>query len=101
MKAFAPPASHLRRLSASLLSTACCRLAVACLLLTASCQLAVAQAPNAIWEDQINGGYEYVRINAITGVKTTVANLPPMVGFVAADASATNYDLNYYHFIAQ
>ncbi len=69
-----------------------------CILLTAYC---LAQGPNAIWEDQINGGYKYVRFNSVTGVKTTVANLPPMVGFVAADASASNPDMNYYYFIAQ
>jgi len=65
------------------------------------CNILSAQGPHAIWEDQINGGYKYVRFNSITGVKTTIANLPPIVGFVAADASASNYDLNYYHFIAQ
>ncbi len=71
------------------------------ILLTACFQLAISQTPNAIWEDQINGGYKYVRINAVTGIKTTVANLPPITGFVTPDISATNYDLNYYHFVAQ
>jgi len=71
------------------------------LALISFCNILFAQGPHAIWEDPMNGGYKYVRFNSITGVKTTIANLPPIVGFIAADASSSNYDLNYYHFIAQ
>lgn len=59
------------------------------------------QTPYAIWEDQQNNNYKYVRLNPATGVKTNIATLPPMIGFVATDASAYNYNLNYYHFVAQ
>lgn len=64
-------------------------------------RLACAQSPYAIWEDQQNNNYQYVRLNPATGVKTNVATLPPMLGFVATDASTYNYNMNYYHFIAQ
>jgi len=65
------------------------------------CKITLAQTPHAIWEDPINGGYKYVQLNAATGVKTNISNLPSLTGFVMGDASAINYNLNHYHFIAQ
>jgi hypothetical protein len=64
-------------------------------------RLVFAQTPYAIWEDQQNNNYRYVRLNPATGVKTNVATLPPLVGFVGTDASAYNFNLNRYHFVAQ
>ena len=56
--------------------------------------------PSAIWEDQVNGGYYYVKLDASTGIKTNVSLLPTINGFVAGDVSAINTDSNYYHFAA-
>ena len=56
--------------------------------------------PNAIWEDQVNGGYYYVKLDAATGIKTNITLLPTLTGFVSGDVSAINPDSNYYHFAA-
>lgn len=57
--------------------------------------------PFAIWEDQANSVYKFVRLDAATGVKTNINNILGITGFVAASKSAINPHKNYYHFAGQ
>lgn len=56
--------------------------------------------PYAIWEDQTLSVYKYVRLDAATGVKTEVATVPGILGFVVGDRTAYDVVNNYYHFSA-
>src|SRR5688572_15437233 len=54
--------------------------------------------PFAVWEDQTNSVYKFVRMDAATGVKTNLSTLTGVTAFVAASKSAIDPRNNYYHF---
>ncbi|MEW6469208.1 MAG: T9SS type A sorting domain-containing protein [Bacteroidota bacterium] len=63
-----------------------------------SLSLSGQNTPFAIWEDQANSVYRFVKMDATTGTRTNIAILPNMTGFMAGDISALNTDSNYYHY---
>ncbi|REJ84302.1 MAG: T9SS C-terminal target domain-containing protein [Bacteroidetes bacterium] len=58
-----------------------------------------AQSPvHAVWEDNQNNDYYYVRIDPTSGIKTNVQVIPGMTAFVAGRKTAYDTDLNRYYF---
>ena len=54
--------------------------------------------PFAIWEDQANNDYYFVRLDGSSGVKTDIHVVPGMIASVAGSKTAFDNDMNYYHF---
>jgi len=54
--------------------------------------------PFAIWEDQVNNDYYFVRLDGSTGIKTDIHVIPGMLASVAGGKTAFDNDRNYYHF---